>query len=126
MKNISRKLVLSILTVVLTVVALGTTPFTWFTITNTANISAFEAQIVSDEGIEIAIGNINERLADGYQTKFEVNSPANLNLVTTLTKADVEEYIELMDANFRFDHLTSPDGDTFYSFESDAVGVNNI
>jgi len=56
MNKIARKLVLSILTVVLTVAALGTTTFAWFTLTNTSVVQPFQAQIVSDTGIEIAIG----------------------------------------------------------------------
>jgi hypothetical protein len=123
MRKISRRLLLSSLTVLLTVIALGTTTFAWFTITNTARISSFETQIAAEEGIEIAIGIINPSLADGDETKFEVNSPANLNWVTTLTAADVEEYIQThIESGFRFEHLTSSDGRTFNTFTSDAVG----
>lgn len=121
MKNISRKLLLSSLTVVLTVIALGTTTFAWFTITNTAKVQSFQTQIAADEGIEIAIGIINPDVAT--ETKYEVTTAANLNWVTTLTAADIEEFISLhvLDG-FRFEHLTSPDGRTFYTFAQDAVG----
>ncbi len=126
MRKISRRLLLSALTVVLTVIALGTTTFAWFTITNTANISSFETQITTDEGIEIALGRIDETLTDLEETKFVVNSPAHLNWVTTLSSADVLEYIETeIAANFRFEHLTSTDGLSFNSFSSDAVNVGN-
>ena len=123
MKNISRKLLLSTLTVVLTVIALGTTTFAWFTITNTAKIQSFETQIAADEGIEVAIGVIDTGLLDAEQTKFEVNSPANLNWVTTLTAADIQEFIEFQYPNgFRFEHLTSADGKIFNTFAEDSVG----
>lgn len=123
MKKISRRLLLSTLTVVLTVIALGTTTFAWFTITNTARISSFETQVAAEEGIEVAIGIINPALLDAEETKFEVNSPAHLNWVTTLTAADIEEYIQAhVETGFRFEHLTSSDGRTFKTFTSDAVG----
>jgi|GEM_PF-524731 len=123
MKKISRRLLLSTLTVVLTVIALGTTTFAWFTITNTARISSFETQVAAEEGIEVAIGIINPALLDAEETKFEVNSPAHLNWVTTLTAADIEEYIQShVETGFRFDHLTSNDGRTFKTFSQDAVG----
>ena len=60
MTKMTRKLLLSIITVVLTVVALGTTTFAWFTLTNTAQIQEFEAKIIADSGIEIAIGDLEE------------------------------------------------------------------
>lgn len=123
MRKVSRRLLLSMLTVVLTVVALGTTTFAWFTITNTARISSFETQIAAEQGIEIALGIIDTGITDAQETKFRVNSPADLNWVTTLTSADVEEYIQThIETGFRFEHLTSPDGSTFYTFASDAVG----
>ena len=121
MRKISRRLLLSTLTVVLTVIALGTTTFAWFTITNTAKVQSFETQIAADEGIEIAIGIINPDVVE--ETKYEVATAANLNWVTTLTAADIEDFISLhvLDG-FRFEHLTSPDGRTFYTFAQDAVG----
>lgn len=121
MRKISRKLLLSTLTVVLTVIALGTTTFAWFTITNTAKVQSFETQIAADEGIEIAIGIINPAVVT--ETKYEVRQAANLNWVTTLSSTDIEEFIDLhLPSAFRFEHLTSPDGRTFYTFAQDAVG----
>ncbi len=123
MRNISRKLLLSSLTVVLTVIALGTTTFAWFTITNTARISSFETQIAAEQGIEIAIGIINPSLEIENETKFEVSTPSRLNWVTTLTAADIEQFIQdHVETGFRFEHLTSPNGRTFYTFTSDEVG----
>lgn len=122
MRRVSRRLLLSTLTVVLTVIALGTTTFAWFTITNTARISSFETQIAAEQGIEIALGIIDTGLSSAEETKFRVNSPANLNWVTTLTSRDVEEYIQThIETGFRFEHLTSPNGSTFYTFASDRV-----
>lgn len=112
MNSITRKLVLSILTVVLTVVALGTTTFAWFTLTNTSIIQPFEAQVVSDTGIEVAIGSAT---AD----------PLTLEWQTVITTQDIYDYMEsVYGANaFRFTHVTTPNGHTFYDMSG--VGITN-
>ena len=103
MTKLTRKLLLSVLTVVLTVVALGTTTFAWFTLTNTAQIQSFDAEIIADSGIEIAIGD---------ETLGVDN--LGLNWVTTLTSETIENYIATEYAdNFRFNHVTTTDGITF-------------
>jgi hypothetical protein len=100
MNSITRKLVLSVLTVVLTVIALGTTTFAWFTLTNTSIIQPFEAQVVSDTGIEVAVGAVN---AD----------PLTLSWQTTITTQDIYDYVELAyPAGFEFTHVTTVDGAT--------------
>ncbi len=107
MNNIARKLVLSALTVVLVVVALGTTTFAWFTLTNTAVIQSFNAEIIADSGIEIA-------LSDGVD-------PLNYNWKTTITTQDVYDYMAVKygadiltgDNLFRFNNVTSTNGRVF-------------
>lgn len=109
MSKIARKLVLSIVTVVLTVFALGTTTFAWFTLTNTSVIQPFQAQIVADTGIEIAIGN-------------PTGDPIGMNWVTTLTTSQVNTYIETAYAGaFRFNHVTTADGSNFYTLGASAM-----
>ena len=84
MTKLTRKLLLSVLTVVLTVVALGTTTFAWFTLTNTAQIQSFDAEIIADSGIEIAIGNADygvENLDLKHYTKHQKRVPENLNVL---------------------------------------------
>lgn len=104
MSKISRKLVLSIIAVVLTVFALGTTTFAWFTLTNTSTVQAFEAQIVADSGIEVALGNHSSVYAD----------PQNANWVTTLTTDTVEAYLIATYGNTQiFNHVTTVDGVNF-------------
>lgn len=84
-----KKLVLSILTVILSAVAVGTAGFAWFTLTNTATVQAFEGQIISDEGIEISLDGIN--------------------WYTTLTTAVIENHI--FNSDFQeFRAVTSPNG----------------
>lgn len=100
MNTIARKLVLSIVTVVLTVVALGTTTFAWFTLTNTAQVQPFQAQIIADTGIEISIGDTT-------------GDPISKQWVTQLTTAAIESYINAEYPGFRFNHVTTLDGETY-------------
>jgi hypothetical protein len=104
MNNIARKLVLSALTVVLTVVALGTTTFAWFTLTNTAVVQPFEAQIVADTGIEVSLDTV-----DWY---------------TTLQTATINSYITDTYGSFRFTHVTTANG--YSNFNTlGATGLTN-
>jgi hypothetical protein len=103
MTKLTRKLLLSIITVVLTVVALGTTTFAWFTLTNTASVQTFEADIVADSGIEIALGDSPQAGTPGL----------GLNWVTTLTTQSIYDYIDAKYGTFTFNHLTTTDGDIF-------------
>jgi hypothetical protein len=110
MNNIARKLVLSALAVVLTVVALGTTTFAWFTLTNTAVVQPFEAQVVADTGIEVAIG-----VAPGGDLEL-------LDWVTTLTTSDINDYITAAyPTGFRFDHVTTTNGIDFFTLLGGAL-----
>ncbi|QWB95566.1 hypothetical protein KHQ89_06320 [Mycoplasmatota bacterium] len=111
MRNISRKLVLSIIAVVLTVFALGSTTFAWFTLTNTSTVQPFSAEVIADSGIEISLGN--------HSTVF--NAPDEANWVTTLNTADIEAFI-LADPDFtNFDHVTTADGSTFFTLGATAL-----
>ena len=114
MKKMTRKLLLSILTVVLTVIVLGTTTFAWFTITNVATVQAYDADLKANEGIEIALGAV------------PLAGPDQLNWVTNLTAATIEEYIFTNLANepegFKFDHVTSANGRNFFTLFAGDTG----
>ena len=112
MTKITRKLLLSIITVVLTVVALGTTTFAWFTLTNTAQIQEFEAEIIADSGIEIAIGDFDED---------ELNQ---LTWKTVITPEDIYEYFGGVDVDAlaMLNHVTTPDGINFYTLNTTTMG----
>jgi len=110
MNRLARKLVLSVLSVVLTVVALGTTTFAWFTLTNTSVIQPFQAQVVSDTGIEVAIGS-------------QTADPLTLEWKSVITTQDIYNYLELaygLNA-FRFTHVSSANGRTFV--DVDGIGT---
>ncbi len=105
MSKITRKLVLSILTVVLTVAALGTTTFAWFTLTNTATVQSFDAEIVADTGIEIALDNTGNPLLYDWKT--------------TITTQDVYDYMTAVygEDSFRFNNVTTTNGTSFADLE---------
>ena len=108
MKSITRKMYLSILAVVLSVFALGTTTFAWFTLTNTATVQPFQAEIVSDTGIEIA-------LSDG-------SDPLLFDWKTTILTEDVDNYIAVKYADtFKFNNVTSINGRSFTDLDGTAV-----
>jgi len=110
MTKMTRKLILAVLTVVVTVVTLGTTTFAWFTLTNTSVIQNFDVNIIQDAGIEIAVA--------------ELGTPAeNLQWRTTLTTAEILAFLDTKYAgNPQFTHVTSQDGRTFRTLGIGAIG----
>ncbi len=117
MSKITRKLVLSLLTVVLTVVALGTSTFAWFTVTNQASVQEFQANIAADSGIEIALPQFGE--AD----------PLNWGWKSYLDATDIATYIsDYINSSFTFDHLSSENGVAFTNIDgnSTTTGFLNI
>lgn len=114
MTKMTRKLILAVLTVVVTVVTLGTTTFAWFTLTNTSVIQNFNANVITDAGIEIALADFT-------------TAPEDLVWKTTLTTADIISYIETKyGGTFAFNHVTSANGTTFNELglgDPDALGV---
>lgn len=72
MIRISKRTLLSILTLVLTLVALGTTSFAWFTLSNVTTISNITANVQAGEGLEVALG-INEEILTNYKNNLNAN-----------------------------------------------------
>ena len=101
MTRLTRKLMISILTVVLSISALGTTTFAWFTVTNVASVENFSAQIVSDTGIEVSLDGIN--------------------WYNSLNETMINDYIEDKYTSFRFNHVTSTNGETFKTLGSESL-----
>ena len=110
MNKLARKLVLSVLSVVLTVVALGTTTFAWFTLTNTSVVQPFNANVVADTGIEVAVG------------MPLISDPVLLNWKSVITTQDMTNYLNAKyPAGFAFNHVTSANGRTFTDLEGEGV-----
>lgn len=55
MRKLTTKLLFAIISAAFALVALGTTTFAWFTISNTASVSQFSAQVTAGQGLEISL-----------------------------------------------------------------------
>lgn len=93
MTKLSRKLLLSIVTVALALVTLGATTFAWFTLSTRAEVQEFEVDVTSGAGIEIS--------ADG------------MNYSNYITANDIYAAINRARSSTVLDHVTSPDGINF-------------
>ena len=104
MRKLTQKLVLSVVTMALVVIALGTSTFAWFTLTNKASIGAFTGQVTAGEGIEITLGDWNS-------STLVYDAPVAATVwYTVLPSAVIQTYVTNMYTSFRFDNLTSADG----------------
>lgn len=59
MRKLTQKLVLSVVTMALVVIALGTSTFAWFTLTDTAKVDTFNAEVQAGNGILVSLDNVN-------------------------------------------------------------------
>lgn len=105
MRKLTTKLLFAIISAAFALVALGTTTFAWFTLTNEATISQFNAQITAGEGIEISLDGTNF-----YTTIPDTVIQAKINSMK----------IELKDVTSKDGIvMTEIDGTTTVSFLSD-------
>ena len=87
MRKLTQKLVLSVVTMTLVLVALGTSTFAWFTLTTTASIGTFSGQVVAGTGLEVSLDNtvwyngltserMEDYLFDGGFTWYNGSTPS--------------------------------------------------
>ncbi len=55
MKNTSKKIIVSVLTLVLTIIALGTTTFAWFSLSTVVQISDIHGEVTAGDGLEVRL-----------------------------------------------------------------------
>src|SRR5690554_2798145 len=104
MKKISKKAILSILTLVLTVVVLGASTFAWFTLGTTATVDNFDVNVTSSEGLEISL--------DGNNWYTRLNSDIMRDYIENqVTTARLNN-----DGDFVMDAVTTSDGIDFFKF----------
>lgn len=106
MNKLTRKLIMSIMTLAFAFIALGTTTFAWFTLSNTVTVSQFEAKVTAGSGIEISVD-------DG------------LNYYSTVPVSAIEDALALKNFNiasgFKLVDLTSTDGINFKTLANEEV-----
>ena len=141
MKNLSRKLMLSIVAIALVVIALGTSTFAWFTLSNKATVGQFNAEVTAGEGMELSLdgttwySNIPSSVIQAkIQEKFNALPVGNLNnagepvlgAVTTATLSDTT-FLK-MDLSGSGAYVSAVANVDFISLEINvrAVGINKI
>ncbi|WIF88058.1 hypothetical protein [Acholeplasma laidlawii] len=93
MSTLSKKLFISVLTLIVTVGAFAATTFAWFTLGNTATVGKFEGSATAGEGLEVRIGE------SGAWTNFISDTQIQGAINTSSFK--------------NFSAITSKDGKTF-------------
>lgn len=104
MSKLSKKLILSVLTLVLTVVALGATTFAWFTLGNEATVGQIEGQVTAGDGLEVRIaqgqtGEDESETITGYDTWY-----------TSLPSTVLQDFLGEKYTKLELKALTSKDG----------------
>ncbi|HEY8395984.1 MAG TPA: hypothetical protein VIK96_04325 [Bacilli bacterium] len=95
--KLSRKLLLSVLTVAFAFITLGATTFAWFTLSTKAEVQTFNVDVTSGAGIEIS--------ADGS------------NYSNYITADQIYAAITRAESSTILDHVTSKDGQTFTTID---------
>lgn len=115
MKKLTQKLVLSVVTMALVVIALGTSTFAWFTLTNSATVQVFQAQVTSGQGIEVTLGVPN---GNGNPYLEPSASPAAPTVwYTVMPSSVITSFINTKySADFRFTDITTADGVSFSTY----------
>lgn len=97
MTKLSRKLLLSVLTVAFALITLGATTFAWFTLSTKAEIEEFNVEVTSGAGIEIS--------ADGNNYSNYISAQQIYSAITRSKSSTI------------LDHVTSKDGQTFTTID---------
>ena len=105
MKNLSKKALLSILSLVLTFVALGATTFAWFSLGTTATVDQFDVNVRGSEGLEISLGD-----TDAWYTTLSSDVIKAYLYSQFDTNADIDD----TSGNLIMDGVTSKDGESFF------------
>ncbi|MFA5482536.1 MAG: hypothetical protein WC278_04125, partial [Bacilli bacterium] len=106
MKNLSRKLMLSIVAIALVVIALGTSTFAWFTLSNKASVGQFNAEVTAGEGMELSLDQTtwySSIPADVIQAEIKANFDAvsgltndsDAPILTAVTTANLSDFVKM-------------------------------
>src|SRR5690554_5249974 len=113
MTKISKKAILSVLSLVLTFVALGATTFAWFSLGTTATVSPFDLEVKGSEGLEIQFGDdsswystINKDLMISYIE----------SLINEANPTQEEKETVYQDGRFVMNSVTTENGKNFFTY----------
>lgn len=107
MNKISKRAILSVLSLVLTFVALGATTFAWFSLGTTATVNDFDVHVKGSEGLEISLGDTGL----WYTT---ISSDVMHDYIKDLLNENKGDNDDIEDGKIIMDALTSQDGKTLY------------
>ena len=109
MKKLSRKLLISIFTLVITVLAVGASTFAWFALSTTSQVSNIGGKVTGGEGIEVRLYHKLESTDPEVEDKITV-TPWKSNL----SDNDVSTFLKtIKETNFEFKAVNSLDGANF-------------
>lgn len=139
--KLTRKLLIAVMTLVVTAIALGTTTYAWFTIGERVAVEDIKMQVKAGEGLEIAY--MPTSITDPTSTELSYVKTLQSEYIYemlvkdyfgTFTPGEDEEpgtwafepaleqdqtYAEYWAANFEMDAVTSKDGKTFQKIEEE-------
>lgn len=105
MEKISKRFILSIVTVVLLAFTLGTTTFAWFTLSARATLGDLTGEITGGDGLQIALG-LNDEVITEYRTNLRADDWQEvMNKINEGKTTDLEK--------FRFGAVSTRDGINF-------------
>lgn len=112
-KKITRKVLVAVFALVLSVVALGTTTYAWFTLGNTVKVDSFDVKVTGGEGLEMT---------------YVTSTGTEKGYVTTISKDQIEEYLKddySLDSweDFELGVVTSVDGKEFKKLSDDGKSL---
>ena len=110
MKKTTKRMIISVLTLVLTVAALGTTTFAWFSLSTTSQISNISGQVTGGEGLEVRLVR-DGGTSSGWMANIDADTLANF-------------YPE----NFRFEAVTTadPEASEFFMMQQSEEGFISL
>lgn len=120
MRKLTQKLVLSVVTMALVVIALGTSTFAWFTLTNTASIGTFDGQIVAGTGIEVSLDDY--RWFNGLTTTQIEGFLFNDGVFPV---GPTDDTTSKYGNSFRWDAITSKNGEAFINLDETTASANS-
>ena len=114
MERTTKRIVLSIITLVLVVVALGTTTFAWFTLSNVSTVGNIEGQVMAGDGLEVAFGSNGDTFGS-HTTSLNTE-----DWRAFLAGATVDNGLGFGPDRFTFGAVTTVDGVDFLTTVLDA------
>ena len=133
-----RKLFLGVIMIVLTVITLTTSTYSWFKINSSANVTGFEFKVTGGEGFMVSLDDkkytndltssqIKQAILMGYDRDRYVYEDGKLYEVVGSYKNELSdtEINERITNNIQLEPTTSQDGINFYTITGSKISSTN-